>query len=154
MAKKRTSSSPYCSPTTGEYCTAQQYIAELVCLRAFKRFDIGPSYKFWNKEQQDRYRGTIMAVSLLCREYGAPALLDYLNGPGWNIFYVGFYKKIPDYVREGVAKSRKKLDSIVPVIKEAEPEQIYVVVAEDIVTKGVKSKGLFGRLKNIEAKSG
>lgn len=154
MAKKRTVSSAYCSPTTGEYCTAQQYITELVCLRAFKRFDIGPSYKFWNKEQQDRYRGTIMAVSLLCREYGAPALLDYLNGPGWNIFYVGFYKKIPDYVREGVAKSRTKLDLVVPTIKETEPLQTYVVVAEDIVTKGVKSKGLFGRLKNIEAKSG
>jgi hypothetical protein len=123
-------------------------------LRAFKRFDIGPSYKFWNKEQQDRYRGTIMAVSLLCKEYGAPALLHYLNGPGWNIFYVGFYKKIPDYVREGVRKSREKLDLVVPTIKEAEPQQTYVVVAEDVVTKGVKSKGLFGRLKNIEVKSG
>lgn len=155
MAKKRTVSSAYCSPTTGEFCTAQQYITELVCLRAFKRFDIGPSYKFWNKEQQDRYRGTIMAVSLLCREYGAPALLDYLNGLGWNIFYVGFYKKIPDYIREGVRKSREKLDMLKLAPKlEVEPEQVYVVIAEDVINKGVKSKGLFGRLKNIEVKSG
>jgi len=119
-------------------------------LRAFKKYDIGPSYKFWNKEQQDRYRGTIMAVSLLCKEYGAPALLDYLNGPGWNIFYVGFYKKIPDYIKNGVLKSAKKLDSIVVPEKEIVEEEVYVVVPEEVVNSGVKSKGLFSRLRKID----
>jgi len=153
MAKKRTEGSAYCSPTTGEFCTAQQYIAELVCLRAFKRYDIGPSYKFWNKEEANRYKGTIMAVGLICREYGAPALLNYLNGPGWNIFYVGFYKTVPDYITDGVRKSKEKLD-LIPIPKEVEAEQTYVIVAEDVVRNGSKCKGLFGRLKKIEANSG
>ena len=140
----------YLSPTTGEFCTAQQYITELVCLRAFKRFDIGPSYKFWNKEEMVRYKGTIMAVSLLCREYGANALLDYLN-THYNIFYVGFYKKIPEYVREGVIKSVKKLETRAiqekNSIKNKEEVVETYIVSTELIGGRVVSKGLFGRLK-------
>lgn len=152
--EKKLGNRNYCSPTTGEFCTVQQYITELVCLRAFKRYDIGPSYKFWNKEEMGRYKGTIMAVSLLCREYGAPALLDYLN-THYNIFYVGFYKKIPDYVREGILKSVKKLEtraiqeknSIISNSDKEEVVETYIVCSE-LVGGRLKSKGLFGRLKN------
>jgi hypothetical protein len=147
MAKKRTVASPYCSPTTGEFCTAPQYIAEIVCLRAFKKFEIGdPSYKFWNKEQQDRYKATVMPASVLVKEFGDKAVLDYLNGAGWNIAYIGYFKKIPDYILAGVQKSKEKLDALANVKIEKE------VIEEFVKPKPVAKKqaGLFGKLKNID----
>lgn len=148
MAKERTKKSPYCSPTTGEYCTGPQYIAEIVCLRAFKKFNIGdPSYKFWNKEQQDRYKSTVMPASTLVKEFGELAVLNYLNGSGWNVAYIGCYKKIPDYIREGVRKCREIIDAQPkPEIKQEKNIKDIVKVAP---VKN-KSNGIFGKLKKID----
>jgi hypothetical protein len=118
-----------------------------VCLRAFKKFEIGdPSYKFWNKEQQDRYKATVMPASVLVKKFGDKAVLDYLNGAGWNIAYIGYFKKIPDYILAGVQKSKEKLDALANVKIEKE------VIEEFVKPKPVAKKqtGLFGKLKNID----
>ena len=50
MSKIRTENSKYKSPSTGDFCTSAQYVAEIICQRQAKHEKAGTlPYKFWNK---------------------------------------------------------------------------------------------------------
>lgn len=49
MSKNRTESSKFRSPSTGDYCTSAQYLAEIICQRCADKDKVGTlPYKFWN----------------------------------------------------------------------------------------------------------
>ena len=81
MAKKRTSKSKYESPSTGEYCTSAQYMAELMCLRMAENSNEGSlGFKFWNKGKWKKtYQHQIIVANKLVKEFDESLLIQALN---------------------------------------------------------------------------
>jgi hypothetical protein len=147
MNKTRTEKKPYCSPSTGEPCSAAQYIAEIVCLRNFKRKKTGdPSFKFWNKEEKSIYQGQVVTANKLINEYGTEAVLSYINY-NKNIYSLGHFNPIK-FIKDGISKTKwilEKNKSTLPIIieKEKQPE----VVTEFEIPKPKTKQTLIDKLK-------
>lgn len=125
MTQKKSKNQKYKSISTGESCSAAQYIAEMVCLRKAERENKGSlAYKFWN--QTDDYKIQIRVANKLIKKYGEKAVLHYLNSPrGKTIYSLGFLHKSSKFVLplhfvvEGIEKSKVIVDEM-----ESKPKKI------------------------------
>lgn len=137
----------YSSPSTGEKCTAAQYVAEIICVRGGKRRGNDLAFKFWNKQQKKGYQGTIVAVSRLMSAFGEKEVVSFFDNDGKNIYYIGFYHPI-QWVKDAVSKYaegyRKKEQQKLSVSKEVEDEE--AVSQEVVIPKRSTKKTLFGVL--------
>jgi hypothetical protein len=72
MSKGRTELSKYRSPSTGDYCTAAQYIAEIICQRIADKDKIGTlAYKFWNQPKWKKiYIRQVGLANKLIKKHG------------------------------------------------------------------------------------
>jgi hypothetical protein len=72
MSKRRTELSKYKSPSTGDFCTPAQYVAEIICQRQAKHEKAGTlPYKFWNKGKwKSIYIRQIGLANKLIKEFG------------------------------------------------------------------------------------
>jgi len=72
MSKERTELSKYRSPSTGDYCTSAQYIAEIICQRIADKEKVGTlAYKFWNNPKWKKtYIRQVSLANKLIKEYG------------------------------------------------------------------------------------
>ncbi len=116
MTQEKPNIQKYKSISTGQPCNAAQYIAELVCMRRAEKENKGSlAYKFWNKG--DLYQVQVRVAHKLIKKYGEKAILHYLNGPGYNVYSLGFLHKSKkfvlalDFVKEGIEKSKKIVDA-------------------------------------------
>lgn len=92
MSKQKTDVSKYKSPSTGEYCTEPQYIAEVLCQRQATKEKAGTlAYKFWNKGKwKNIYVRQISSANKLIKEFGEGVLIRFLNSrEGRDIFSLG-----------------------------------------------------------------
>lgn len=141
----------YLSPSTGEKCTAAQYVAEIICVRSGKKKGNDLAFKFWNKEQKKGYQGTIVAVSRLISAFGEKEVVSFFINDGKNIYYIGFYHPI-QWVKDALAKYaecyRKKEQTKLSVSKEVEDEEADS--QEVVIPKRSKKKTLFGVLNGKE----
>lgn len=107
----------YKSCSTGNPCTAAQYIAELVCIRKREKENVGNlEYKFWNKSHKDEYQVQIRVANKLINKYSEEAVLHYLNSKlGARTYSLGFlhsskkFVLVSKFVEKGVADSFKEL---------------------------------------------
>ena len=100
----------YKHKTTGQACSASQYIAELCCLRQAEKENVGrPAYALWNTEKwQKEFKKQIISASKLLKKYDEKAILNALNSSrGRRIFSVS-----PKWVHEIIEEEQKKLDKI------------------------------------------
>jgi hypothetical protein len=126
MTQKNSNNKNYKSISTGQPCSAAQYIAELICIRKAERENKGSlGYKFWNNGEN--YKTQIRVANKLIKKYGEKAVLHYLNSPsGSNIYSLGFLHKSKkfvltlNFVEDGIAKSK--------TIVEAEEKKVKKVV--------------------------
>ena len=141
MAQQRSNASKFKSPSTGEYCTTAQYIAEILIQRKAERENKGSlSYKFWNKTQKKSYTIQIQAVSKLINEFGERKVYDYIVNKNKRVF-----SAMPKWVKESV---KKHIIPIEKISQDAEPIRDI-----DINTKPRKTFGkqtLFSRLNSVE----
>lgn len=144
MVQKKPTEKFYVSPSTGQPCSAAQYIAEIVCVRKAEKEDNNLGYKFWNKAQKDQYKSQITVASKLIRLYGEKAVLSYLNN-NKNIYSLGYFNPFP-FVKEGVAKEKNRLDSIPEVTESGIIPTEIVVTAPKRLTKN----NMFLKIGNIE----
>ena len=81
MAEERTDLSRYKSPSTGDYCTGAQYIAEMMCQRMAEKDNEGSlAYKFWNtKKWQKTYQLQVIAANRLVEKYEERAIIAALK---------------------------------------------------------------------------
>lgn len=113
MDPKKDNIQKYKSCSTGEPCTAAQYIAELVCIRKREKENTGNlEYKFWNKSQKDEYQIQIRVANKLIKKYSTEAVLHYLNTPkGKKTYSLGFlhsskkFVLISKYIEESIKDS-------------------------------------------------
>ena len=93
MAKKRSEKSRYKSPSTGEYCTAAQYIAELMCQRMAEKENEGSlAYKFWNTDKlKNAYKHQLVLANRLVNKHDERAIIKALkSNRGSNIYSLRF----------------------------------------------------------------
>lgn len=142
----------YTSPSTGELCTVNQYLAEIVCTRKAKREGNDLAFKFWNKKQKTNYQATIVAVGKLVKEFGEKEVASYFLKDGSNIYSVGWYTPhawIKECLVEYVKKYRAQKEYEISFKKE-EPEEPTEEQIEITLPKPKKKKTLFGVLNGEE----
>tara|TARA_R110002020_G_scaffold846_5_gene4201 strand:+ start:1320 stop:1760 length:441 start_codon:yes stop_codon:yes gene_type:complete len=102
VSKKRTDKSNYKSPSTGEYCTAAQYIAEIVCQRQAEKDNIGtPAYKFWNTEKWKKsYTHQIILANRLVKKYDERAIVKALKGARGKSIYSLRFPGLEDLIKK------------------------------------------------------
>ena len=81
MAKNKSDSSRYKSPSTGDYCTSAQYVAELMCQRMAEKSNEGSlAYKFWNTSKWKKtYQLQVIEANRLTNKYDDRAVVAALN---------------------------------------------------------------------------
>lgn len=118
MDQKNYNTKKYKSSSTGEPCTAAQYIAEMVCIRKRERENTGSlAFKFWNSAFKKEYQTQIRVANKLIKKFSEKALLKYLNSDkGKNVYSLGFLHKsgkfvlITKFVEEGVKKTFQQIE--------------------------------------------
>lgn len=138
----------YKSPSTGQTCTSAQYISEVVCTRFIQKTTGGdPGFKFWNKQQKDKYKATITVVNKLMKQYGERNVVRFLS-QNTHIYSVGFFHPHA-WLHDAIATFIKNNpEVIIEVSKHEEPaEQIIEPTEADMPVRKNK-KSLFKRLNN------
>ena len=113
MSKEQTDLSRYKSPSTGDYCTSAQYIAELMCQRMAERTNEGSlAYKFWNtKKWKKTYQLQVIAANRLLNKYSDRAIVAALNTyKGLKIYSLRF-----PGLEEMIKTEHRRLDNGPPV---------------------------------------
>jgi len=135
------------SPSTGEYCTVAQYIAEILIQRKAEADNKGSlAYKFWNKTQKKNYTRQVQAVSTLIGKFGESAVFDYIINTNRRV-----YSASPKWVKEAVEKHKSALDR--------QPKQkieVTEVSRDNIESQPRKTFGkktLFSKLRNTDGKN-
>ena len=147
MARQRSKASRFKSPSTGEYCTVAQYIAEILIQRKAEADNKGSlAYKFWNKTQKKNYTRQVQAVSTLIGKFGESAVFDYIININKRV-----YSASPKWVKEAVEKHKSALDR--------QPKQkieVTEVSRDNIESQPRKTFGkktLFSKLRNTDGKN-
>ena len=143
MAQKRSKVSRFKSPSTGEYCTIAQYMAEILMQRKAEKDNVGSlPYKFWNKQQKKAYTRQVQNVNKLIGEFGEKRVYDYLINKNKRV-----YSSLPKWVKEEISSH------ILPAPKEKEEK--YFTESVDVNKKPRKAFGkktLFSKLRSPDEK--
>jgi|TARA_R110000744_G_C19267917_1_gene552130 hypothetical protein len=147
MARQRSEVSRFKSPSTGEYCTVAQYIAEILIQRKAEADNKGSlTYKFWNKTQRKNYTRQVQAVSTLIGKFGEPAVFDYIINTNRRV-----YSASPKWVKEAVEQHRLVLDR-----RPKQENKVTEVSRDNIESQPRKTFGkktLFSKLRSTDGKS-
>jgi|TARA_R110002051_G_scaffold268832_2_gene328888 hypothetical protein len=111
MAEKRTDRSKYKSPSTGDYCTTAQYIAELMCQRMAENSNEGSlAYKFWNTE---KWKGTftqqVVLANRLLKNYDERAVIRALRSKRGSKIYSLRFPALSDLIESEQSGLEKEL---------------------------------------------
>ena len=144
MSKQKTDVSKYKSPSTGEYCTEAQYVAEVLCQRQATKEKVGNlAYKFWNKGKwKGIYIRQISSANKLIKEFGEGVLIRFLNSKsGRDIFSLG------------IRTIKQKLEAFKSTMADEPSGEPSVVERQSVEFKSRKpfgQKTLFQRIKEID----
>jgi hypothetical protein len=124
MAKERSDKSKYKSPSTGEYCTASQWLAETMCMRVAEKNNEGSlSYKFWNtKKWKKTYGWQVVCANRLMKQFCEETVISYIRDNKW-ILSLGIKtlpsKMIPHHKRilDKQKREKEKIKNTKPVVE-------------------------------------
>ena len=142
MSKQRTDISKYRSPSTGDYCTAAQYIAEIICQRIADKDKIGTlAYKFWNQPKWKKtYIRQVSLANKLIKEYGNDFVRFIKSKSGSKIISLGTKD-----IRKKFEMFRSNLTEEKP-IEVKEPQEKAVFTSR----RSFGSKTMFSKIKEID----
>ena len=144
MAQKRSKVSRFKSPSTGEYCTTAQYIAEILVQRKAEKDNKGSlAYKFWSKTQKAQYTRQVQRCNKLISEFGEKRVYDYIINKNKRV-----YSALPNWVKEEISTHSVKETTVAKTklnIKKSDPNAKP--------RKPFGSKTLFSKLRNKDAES-
>ncbi len=127
MNHKNSKTKRYTSISTGQDCSAAQFIAEKLCMRRAEKDNKGSlAYKFWNGSKTEEYQTQIKAANKAMKKYGEKAVFHYLNSPrGKRTYSLGYLHRskkfvlLLDFVKDGLAESQKIVEA-----EEKKPKKI------------------------------
>ena len=142
MSKQRTDISKYRSPSTGDYCTAAQYIAEIICQRIANKEKIGTlAYKFWNQPKWKKtYIRQVSLANKLIKEYGDDFVRFIKSKSGSKIISLGMKD-----IKKKFEMFRSNLTTEKP-IEVKEPQEKAVFTSR----RSFGSKTMFSKIKEID----
>lgn len=110
MAEKRTNSSKYKSPSTGDYCTTAQYIAELMCQRMAENSNEGSlAYKFWNTEKwKNTFTQQVVLANRLLKNHDERAVIRALRSRRGSKIYSLRFPALSDLIKSEQATLEKE----------------------------------------------
>ena len=111
MAKNKSDSSRYKSPSTGDYCTSAQYVAELMGQRMAEKSNEGSlAYKFWNTSKWKKtYQLQVIEANRLTNKYDDRAVVAALNTSRGKKIYSLRFPGLEDLIK--VEESRLQNES-------------------------------------------
>jgi len=145
MSKQRTELSKYKSPSTGDFCTPAQYVAEIICQKQAKHEKVGTlPYKFWNLPKWKKiYIRQVSLANSLIKEFGEESVIKFVkSSAGKNTISLGARN-----VKKEIEKIKNTLDNAPTHVT------IEVTVKESLEFKPRKTFGtrtLVNILKEIE----
>jgi hypothetical protein len=143
--KTQTSINKYKSPSTGDFCTCAQYIAEIICQKQATHEKLGTlPYKFWNLPKWKKiYIRQVGLASNLVKEYGEEPVVKFVrSSAGKKTISLGARN-----VKKEIEKIKFTLDN---APKHATIEVIRTEPLEFKPRKSFGSKTLVNILKEIE----
>jgi hypothetical protein len=145
MSKQRTEISKYKSPSTGDFCTSAQYVAEIVCQKQATHEKAGTlPYKFWNLPKWKKiYIRQVSLANKLIKEYGEEPVIKFIKSKsGSKTISLGARN-----VKKDIEKIKYALDN---APKHVTMEVIKVEPLEFRPRKSFGTKTLIQKLKEIE----
>lgn len=144
MSKQQTDLKKYRSPSTGDFCTAAQYIAEIICQRIADKDKLGTlAYKFWNQNKWKKtYIRQVSLANKLVKEYGDDFVRFIKSKSGKFVLSLGMRD-----IKQRFEKFRKTLDNPDP------DDTIEVKKSERLEYKprqSFGSKTLVQRIKEVD----
>jgi hypothetical protein len=143
--KTQTSINKYKSPSTGDFCTTAQYVAEIICQRYAKHEKAGTlPYKFWNLPKWKKiYIRQVSLANKLIKEYGEEPVVKFTTSSvGLKTISLGARN-----VKKEIEKIKFVLDNSQ---KRATIEVVEIETLEFKPRKSFGSKTLISRLREIE----
>lgn len=145
MSKQRTEISKYKSPSTGDFCTSAQYVAEIICQKQATHEKVGTlPYKFWNLPKWKKiYIRQVSLANKLIKEYGEEPVIKFVKSKnGSKTISLGARN-----VKKDIEKIKYALDN---APKHVTIEVIKVEPLEFRPRKSFGTKTLIQKLKEIE----
>ena len=145
MAKERNEKSKYQSPSTGEYCTCAQYVAEIMCTRMAQKENEGTqAYKFWNTEKWKKtYQHQVILANRLIKKYSTRAIARAINSRELKSMYSLRYPNIETVIR----KYQK-------IIEQEDSQSTIIEVKEDPKSRSGKSFGRVSKMQRLRGLDG
>ena len=141
--KKRTEKSKYKHESTGEYCTAAAYVAEIMCKRnAENRNEGSLPYKFWNtKKWKWTYQRQVIAANKLIEKFGERALVRAIQDPEFNRIFSLNHPKCSSIIRRY---------QLLLIEEESNRQEFEVHVEPKRRNKSYGKKNLLSKLRQYE----
>ena len=143
--KEQSNINKYKSPSTGDFCTTAQYVAEIICQRHAKHEKAGTlPYKFWNLPKWKKiYIRQVSLANKLIKEYGEDPVVKFIkSSAGSRTISLGARN-----VKQEIEKIKFTLDN---APQRDTIEVIEIQPSEFKSRKSFGSKTLISRLKEIE----
>jgi hypothetical protein len=143
--KEQSDVNKYKSPSTGDFCTSAQYVAEIICQRCATHEKAGTlPYKFWNLPKWKKiYIRQVSLASKLIKEYGEEPVIKFTkSSSGSKTISLGARNVKPE-----IEKIKFTLDN---APKRATIEVVEIEPVQFKSRKSFGSKTLISRLKEIE----
>jgi hypothetical protein len=117
MAKERSEKSRYKSPSTGEYCTCAQYVAEFVCTRVAQKDNEGmQGHKFWNTPKWKKMYGwQVVLANRLVKKYREEAIVKAINSKECKKMYSLRYPRLPAIIKKYQDQIERNEASMKPI---------------------------------------
>ena len=89
MPENPTDKSRYKSPSSGDYITCAQYVAEVMCSRMAEKENVGSqAHKFWNLPKwKKHYQYQVVLANRLVKKYPEAAIVKAINSPECKRMY-------------------------------------------------------------------
>ncbi len=109
MAKDKSETSIFKSPSSGDFCTAQQYIAEVMMTRKYDKSGKKLPAQFWNLDKYKKeFVQHIIAANRLTKLYEPEIIIKVLTTTAKHIYSL-WWKQLDELIQAELDK--KKLES-------------------------------------------
>ncbi|MQF98483.1 MAG: hypothetical protein FI729_03000 [SAR202 cluster bacterium] len=126
MPKEPTNNSRYKSPSTGDFITCAQYVAEVMCNRMAEKENIGSqAHKFWNLPKwKKHYQHQVVLANRLVKKYSEAAIVKAINSPECKRVYSLRYPALPKIIEkyEKIIKQQTSQSATIRVEETSKPK--------------------------------
>ena len=145
MPENPTDKSRYKSPSSGDYITCAQYVAEVMCNRmAEKENVVSQAHKFWNLPKwKKHYQYQVVLANRLVKKYPEAAIVKAINSPECKRMYSLRFPPL-----ESIIQKYQK------IIEQQEENSTTIKVEENVMSRRHRSYGKKSKLNKLRELDG